>query len=160
MGSPKIEYSGIYHIFNRGNNKEDLFKEPRNYDYFLLLLQKYINPVADILAYCLLPNHFHLLVQIKERKEIAPELQGPQRISRQIGTCFGTYTKAMNRAYQRSGKLFEGRFKRVAVKTDMQYWKLVNYIHHNPEEHGLVEDYRKWPYSSFMRYEDHLSDEP
>jgi REP element-mobilizing transposase RayT len=153
MGSQSLDYGIIYHIFNRGNNKENLFKEVRNYEYFIQLLEKYITPVADILAFCLLPNHFHLLIQIKEKEMIDKDLQEPKRISRQFGTCFGTYAKAINKAYQRTGKLFENRFKRVVVATDQQYFELVNYIHQNPAKHGLVEDYREWPYSSYQEDE-------
>ena len=65
----KIDYfepGVVYHVFNRGNNKEDIFKEEKNYMYFLSLLQKYVMPVAEVYAYCLMKNHFHLVVRIKD----------------------------------------------------------------------------------------------
>ncbi len=71
---PPLEYNCYYHIFNRGNNRENIFKEERNYRYFLKLYAKYIEPVADTFAYCLLPNHFHLLVRTKTVEELQ-ELQ-------------------------------------------------------------------------------------
>ena len=61
----------FYHIYNRGNNGEDLFREERNYLYFLKLYEKYITPIADTYAYCLLKNHFHFFVRIKSEDEIA-----------------------------------------------------------------------------------------
>ena len=60
----------IYHIYNRGNNEEDIFIEERNYNYFMKLYAKYIMPVAETYAYCLLRNHFHLMVRIKSPEEI------------------------------------------------------------------------------------------
>ncbi len=59
-----------YHIYNRGNNREDIFLEDKNYFYFLDLFKKYISPLADLYAYCLMKNHFHLLIKIKEAGKI------------------------------------------------------------------------------------------
>ena len=70
MTSPSpLQYSTYYHIYNRGNNRQNVFFEERNYRYFLQLYAKYIEPVADTYAYCLLPNHFHLLVRTKSVDE-------------------------------------------------------------------------------------------
>jgi putative transposase len=75
-----LEYGKHYHIYNRGNNREDIFKTDENHRYFLLLYEKYICPVADTFAWVLMRNHFHLLVRIKERKEIdVNELPTPVR---------------------------------------------------------------------------------
>ncbi len=65
-----IEPGKYYHIFNRGNNREDLFKEEKNYLYFLKLYEHHIEPVAETYAYCLMRNHFHLLVKIKDLKHL------------------------------------------------------------------------------------------
>ena len=70
MEIDEIEEGYFYHIYNRGNNSEKIFFSEENYAYFLKLLTKYIFPVADIYAYCLLNNHFHILVRIKEKNEI------------------------------------------------------------------------------------------
>jgi len=64
-----LKYGKYYHIYNRGNNRENVFFEERNYHHFLNLYVKYIELVADTYSYCLLPNHFHLLVRIKTVKE-------------------------------------------------------------------------------------------
>ncbi|HLV24036.1 MAG TPA: hypothetical protein VKY36_04590, partial [Moheibacter sp.] len=66
----KLEKGSFYHIFNRGNNKEDLFPDENGYAHFLKLISKHIIPIADVYAYCLLKNHFHLLIQIKEDIEL------------------------------------------------------------------------------------------
>ena len=65
-----MEYGKFYHICNRGVNREDLFRNDDNYRYFLKLYAKHVEPVADTFAWCLLKNHFHLLVRIKEEHEI------------------------------------------------------------------------------------------
>ncbi|GMQ79471.1 MAG: hypothetical protein BMS9Abin02_2068 [Anaerolineae bacterium] len=66
-----LQYGQYYHIYNRGNNREILFREQRNYPYFLKLYVKYIEPVAETYAYCLMSNHFHLMVRIKTVEEQA-----------------------------------------------------------------------------------------
>jgi REP element-mobilizing transposase RayT len=68
-----------YHIYNRGNNREDLFIEKRNYPYFLSLYKKHIEPIADTYAYCLLRNHFHTSLRIKTEEEYLQQLRRPVR---------------------------------------------------------------------------------
>ncbi|WP_244140763.1 hypothetical protein [Kaistella flava (ex Peng et al. 2021)] len=70
MQIEKIEFGRFYHIFNRGNNSQDIFFEEENYSYFLKLLAKYIIPTAEIYCYCLLRNHFHLLIRIKDVEDL------------------------------------------------------------------------------------------
>jgi len=132
-----------YHIYNRGNNRETLFRTYRNYVYFLRLYKKYLFPFCDTLAYCLLPNHFHFLVRFLE------ENFDPTKVSRAFAAFFGTYTKAINKAYTRTGKLFEGRYRRKLVLDKDYLLHLVKYIHLNPQSHGLIADFRKWQHSSF-----------
>lgn len=131
----------FYHVYNRGNGGERLFREGRNYAYFLRLYARYVEPVAETFAYCLLSNHFHLLVRIR------PE--PPSDPSRAFANFFSTYTKAFNRAYDRTGSLFQKPFRRVRVDDDRYLSHLVVYIHRNPQQHGLVADFRTWPHSSY-----------
>jgi len=147
-----LHYGMYYHVYNRGNNKEALFKEERNYYYFLDLYKKYIYPIADLYAYCLLPNHFHFLVQIKEFGDMDHMFRSRNGIKVQFATFFGTYTKSINSAYQRSGILFEGRFKRKLIGSTDQFYQTIAYIHQNPQTHNLVSDYQVWPYSSYWSY--------
>jgi len=153
----------FYHIFNRGNNRENIFIEDRNYRHFLQRYAQYIEPVAMTYAYCLLRNHFHLLVRIRpvEEQEAwwreqtsgvseTPEVFCPLDPSRQFSKLFNAYAKAINKAYGRTGSLFEGRFKRLPVKSHAHLIQLVTYIHRNPQKHGFVDDFRVWPYSSYQ----------
>jgi REP element-mobilizing transposase RayT len=166
---PPVAYNTYYHIYNRGNNRENLFKEERNYRYFLKLYAKHIEPIADTFAYCLLPNHFHLLVRIKAAEEIEETLKEETlkeetlkvfktfrvlKPSQQFSNLFNAYTKAINNAYPRTGSLFEHPFGRKPVDSDAYFTQLVIYIHQNPQRHGLIADFRDWPYSS---YHAHLS---
>ncbi len=144
-----------YHIYNRGNNRENLFRQERNYDYFMRLYAKYITPVAFTFAFCLLRNHFHLLVQIHELEALrrtrtfATIDDAQDYVSLQFANLFSTYTKAFNRAYNRTGNLFVRPFKRKRVDSDRYFQQLIIYIHRNPQTHGLVTDFRSWPYSSY-----------
>src|SRR5690625_3170448 len=92
-----LEETYFYHIFNRGNNKQPIFLEDANYFYFLKLVKKHILPIADIYSYCLLNNHFHLLVKIKEECEKNP--------SQSFSNLFNAYSKAFNKRYKRTGSL-------------------------------------------------------
>lgn len=154
MSKPEpLQYGNIYHIYNRGTNGENIFIEDRNYDYFLQLYIKYIHPVVDTYAYCLLGNHFHLLVRIKTKAEIVDAgddidvaLKPP---SHYFSNLFNAYAKAINRAYGRTGSLFEHPFRRIRVVGRAYFARLVTYIHRNPKHHGFVEEIDEWPFSSY-----------
>ena len=155
MTSPSpLEYGQYYHIYNRGNNGEALFFEERNYPYFLKLYAHHILPVADTYAYCLLRNHFHVLVRIRTEEEqqtlrVSKTLRVLKSPSQQFGNLFNAYAKAINKAYDRTGSLFENPFGRVPVTSESHLVYLVTYIHQNPQKHGFVTDFRAWPYSSY-----------
>jgi REP element-mobilizing transposase RayT len=153
--SEPLQHEQFYHIYNRGINGEPLFLEERNYRYFLRLWARHIEPIADAYAYCLLSNHFHFLVRIKEEQADPIANQGFDEIgpvlvpSRQFNNLFIAYAKAFNKAYQRTGGLFESPFKRRLVEDDRYFATLVAYIHRNPQKHGFVDDFRDWAYSSY-----------
>ena len=153
MANPPALQPGVaYHIFNRGNNRENLFVEERNYRYFLQLYAHYIEPVAYTYAYCLLRNHFHLLVRARP---LGSSVQTPKvsqkvlRPSQQFSNLFNAYAKAFNQVYGRTGSLFEHPFERAIVDSDPYFRQVVIYIHRNPQKHGLVPDFRSWPFSSY-----------
>ena len=148
----KLNCGYIYHIYNRGNNQEALFKEERNYYYFLDLYKKYLHPIAHLYAYCLLPTHFHFMIRIKEWKRIENCIHDESQIWMQFRTFLGTYTKAINRAYNRSGHLFEGRYSRKIIQKDEYFYRLIVYIHQNPQNYGVVMDFKNWPFSSYNAY--------
>ena len=154
-----------YHIYNRGNNGENIFLEERNYHYFMKLYTHYIHPIADTFAYCLLRNHFHFLIRIREidptsdktdsrtaprpsDSSLAPEKRKPPY--RHFNNLFIAYTKSINKAYHRTGSLFEKPFRRKLVNKDRYFMRLVIYIHQNPQKHRLTDDFRNWTWSSYQ----------
>ncbi len=151
---PSLVPGHYYHVYNRGNNGENLFIERRNFDYFLALYEKHVAPVADTFAYCLLQNHFHLLIRIKDRENLPglEDLEGLNlRLHLPFSNFFNAYTKSINKAYHRTGSLFQKNFKRIPITSTAYLTRLVIYIHRNPQKHGLTEDFRNWPYSSFSQ---------
>ena len=95
-----------------------------------------------MIAYCLLPNHYHFLVR---QQGDYPAGLIPQRI-------FNSYSKAYNRRYEHSGTLFEGRYQAVHVVKESHLRQLCRYIHANPLKHGVVDDLEKWPYSNYLEW--------
>jgi putative transposase len=163
----------IYHIYNRGNNRQNLFYGDRNYQHFLRLYETYVSPVAETFAYCILPNHVHFLVRIKSAEEImtwakhggiskprfeklqelekeAFENELSKLISSRFRIYFMAYAKAINRQEKRIGSLFQKNFKRKAVEQGQYLTNVLLYIHTNPELHGICKDFRQWQYSSFQ----------
>ena len=161
-----LETEKIYHIYNRGINGENLFREERNYRFFMKRYAHYLGEAVDTFAYCLLKNHFHLLVRVKsvaERTQIRqkPSVKGANTIlldpSRQFGHLFNSYTQAINKAYGRTGSLFEESFARIHVDENRYFTNLINYIHTNPVKHGFTDDFTDYRHSS---YQSHLSSKP
>ncbi len=172
-----LETGKYYHIYNRGINGCNLFYEEKNYTYFLEKYAYYMSGVLDTFAYCLMPNHFHLLVRVKDfsgvknPKGSLPNLTGlrdptglgtglhhpDQFVSKKFSDLFNCYTKSINKAQQRTGSLFETPFRRIAVESDAYFTNLIWYIHHNPQKHGFVADFKDYPYTS---YHSHLSFKP
>ena len=151
---PPLLYDTYYHIYNRGNNRENIFIQERNYEHFLNLYAKYIEPVAETFAYCLLRNHFHILVRIRAEDEIDQILKISKTFkvwnpSRNFSDFFNAYAKAINNAYGRTGSLFQHPFGHVLVSNERQFWKVIAYIHQNPQKHKFVEDFRGWKWSSY-----------
>ncbi|MFA6923810.1 MAG: hypothetical protein WC223_06090 [Bacteroidales bacterium] len=150
MKQDVFETGVVYHIFNRGNNKEDIFREDRNYYYFLSLVKKYLLSISDIYAYCLLKNHFHILLRIKDNNELSEKLQAKPFLA--FSNLFNTYTKSINKAYNRTGSLFQEHLQRNRVKDESYLIKLIAYIHLNPLKHQFTNDFRNYPFSSYKAY--------
>jgi hypothetical protein len=171
-------YDTCYHIYNRGVNGGNLFFEERNYDLFLKLYEKHLAAVTDLFAYCLLKNHFHLDLRVKSEEEIIEILKtlgvslaidlptrhgdpanriegqwrkplGSRYVSDRFSHFFNAYAKTINKAYNRTGSLFQHPFGRVPIRTDCQFWNVIAYIHQNPQKHGFVRDFREWKWSSY-----------
>jgi putative transposase len=121
----KLQYSSYYHIYNRGNNKEIIFKEAENYFYFLNLWKKYIEPVAETFCFNLLPNHFHFFIRIREKiivtlSENSNDLK-EKSLEQSFSNLFNAYAKAINKKYNRTGSLFQERFRRKEILNDLIY---------------------------------------
>jgi len=131
----------MYHIYNRAVGSERLFKTDRNYQYFLSKYDKYISPVADTFCYCLMPNHFHLLLKIKDLSYLSSVLKienahSNNHISQQFSNFFNAYTKAYNKENRRLGSLFMKPFKRKLIKDE----KYLKYFYEFPELISISEE--------------------
>lgn len=152
-----------YHIYNRGSEKRWIFENRWDYKRFLKILSYYrfagpkpkfskfsenkFNPnlgkiIVEIVAFCLMPNHFHLLVkQVQDNG-----------ITEYLSKVSNSYTKYYNIKYNRVGPLFQGEFKAVLVESDVQLLHLSRYIHLNPLIAFLVDDLREYEWSSYNEY--------
>jgi len=167
----------VYHIYNHAVGKENLFKQPRNYAYFWQLWNKYITPYFANYAYCLMPNHFHVLCKAKEVSEsILEKIQKEETIKSaafikgeipvnafyesQFQRLFGTYSKAINKQEEnRYGSLFVAKFRRTVIPSKEDFLFYLFYIHHNPIHHNFVEDFSDWEHSSYKIYTEKVKEE-
>src|SRR3989338_4654724 len=142
-----------YHVYNRGTEKRLLFQEPKDYKKFLQIMnnlkriyhrggppKKYVS----VVAYCLNPNHFHLLVKQKEERGVSVFLH-------RLCTA---YTMYFNQKYQRKGRLFQGTYKAKHINTDAYLLWVTTYINGNAQLHSLVEDAKAYPWCSYRSYID------
>ncbi len=151
----------VFHIYNHANGSENLFRNDENYRYFLRKYADYIYPLADTYAYCLLPNHFHLMVRIRSEDVLFEYLKGKDLrgfenlgglVSKQFSNFFNAYSKAYNEMYDRKGSLFMHRFKRKPVQDETYFTRLIAYIHLNPVKHGFCCNLLDWKHSSIHAY--------
>ena len=149
MKTQPFEPAHYYHIYNRGNNKENIFKEDENYYYFLNLVKKYLLQIADIYAYCLLPNHFHLLVKIKEEKLLPLKIKSRKvKIHQPFSNLFNAYAKAINKKYKRTGSLFQEHLKRINIEDESYLKNVIIYINTNSSHHNIA-NYKTYKHSSY-----------
>ena len=138
-----IQYTqgGYYHIYNRGAGRQAIFREHDNYVYLLALVKERLAHLQlTLIAYCLLPNHYHWLV--RQDGEFPAGLLA-QRV-------FNSYAKSFNNRYGRNSTLFESRFKAKPVLTNSYLRQICLYIHANPVRHGLSITPALWPYSDYL----------
>jgi putative transposase len=165
----------LYHIYNRTNNQELLFRSDANRHFFLNRYNTYLSPFLDTYCWCLLPNHFHFLVRIKSAAEIKNYLLGMETLNamekeylatdqpsskvleRAFHRFFTSYSMAFNKQYHRKGNLFHRPFKRVEIIRESHFTQAVVYIHANPLKHRICNDFMKYKWSSWQSV---LSTEP
>src|SRR6266403_698935 len=116
-----------YHVYNRGNNRQRVFLERENYLFFLRRWRHHISSSAQVICYCLMPNHYHFLIQLKA-----------DEFSEAMQAFTLSYTKALNKRYGRVGSVFQGRFRAIHVDGDPYLLHLSRYIHLNPLSAHLV----------------------
>jgi putative transposase len=144
-----------YHFYNRGNNRQAVFFERENYLYFLKSLQKYVLPHVEVITYCLMPTHYHLLVRVKQQtSEVLETSEVLSGISKGISLAmqkFGiSYTKAINKRFDRVGSLFQGQFQGKPITSYKHLLILCIYIHANPVKDGLVFTPDEWEFSNYL----------
>ncbi|MEI6348112.1 MAG: hypothetical protein WCP69_09225 [Bacteroidota bacterium] len=163
MSDPKtpLEAGNYYHIYNRGINSCDIFREPGNYEYFLKLYEKHINPIADTYAWVLMPNHFHILIRIHDDVDVIRiDQTGFENLSgiinkpphQHFSNLFNAYSKAYNKYFNRHGSLFERPFRRKLIDNEVYLRTVLKYIHNNPLKHGFCSHPMEYPWSSYMDY--------
>src|SRR5207245_11338614 len=135
----RIEFPGaFYHVINRGQSRRDIFLEDKGRQSFLDLLGELVRLwKVEIYAYCLMSNHYHLL--------LSTPATGLARAMRHLD---GVYTQKFNRVHHRDGPLFRGRYKAILIDAEEHFLSVVRYIHHNPVAAGLVTDMDRYPWSS------------
>ena len=181
----KLQPNCSYHIFNHANGFENIFTVDDNYRFYLDKYQQYILPIAETYAYCLLPNHFHLVVRIR-RKEVIEEVYRnfkstnfskvpnfgkvensgkveitdniiEQFISKQFANLFSCYTQSFNKVNKRRGSLFLKNFRREPIENKAYFLNAVIYTHRNPVHHAFCDRYTDWSYTSFCEIKEHNS---
>ena len=146
----------FYHIYNRGNAKNDIFINDEDFKFFLLRLRQNLFPDEDssnriqhlpkgsfsLISYCLMPNHFHFI--IKQNSEIPT--------SKLILKVCTSYSKYFNKKYERVGHVFQDRFKQVHINDNSYLIWLVAYVHQNPKVAGLIKNLKDYPWSSYRDF--------
>lgn len=146
----------LYHIYNRGNNKQQIFFNPENYLFFLKKVRKYIQPHCDILTWCLMPNHFHFLVNADNRTIQTRIIAGSERnvMGEGIRNLLSSYTQAINKQNDSTGSLFQQNTKAKPISKGSNLYDRTcfHYIHQNPLVAKMVSKMEDWEYSSFKDY--------
>ena len=175
----KLQPNCSYHIFNHANGFENIFTVDDNYRFYLDKYQQYILPIAETYAYCLLPNHFHLVVRIRRREVLEevfrnfkstnfskfPNLEKVEvtdnmieyYISKQFANLFSCYTQSFNKVNKRRGSLFLKNFRREPIENKAYFLNAVIYTHRNPVHHAFCDRYTDWSYTSFCEIKERNS---
>lgn len=170
----KFSQEACYHIYNRSVGRELLFRENDNYVFFLNKWNKYLGSYCSTYAYCLMPNHFHFLIKCrktssdviqlinkenstKSKEYIKGKIEYTSFIESQFKRFFNSYSAAYNKKYNRTGSLFQAKFKRVSISDIVHFKYMLWYIHHNVIHHNIAEDYNLWPHTSYHAYLDQKS---
>lgn len=143
-----------YHVYNRGINKQDVFITDNDYELFISLLKRYLSPKVhrdekgrkypnfyqsiDLIAYCLMPNHYHMLVYVRDK---------PMDLAKAMSSHQVAFVSNYNKIHNRVGHLFQGRYKARVIECDADLQNIFDYIHKNPGK-----EYSSYEYSSYKYY--------
>jgi len=138
----RYQEAGYYHIINRGVERRLIFLEPQDYDFFSDLLLKLTKEYDIIIhAYCLMTNHYHILLETKQIN-----------LSKAMQFVNDKYAKYFNKKYSRSGHLWQGRYKSYPLFDDAHFWIVAKYIERNPIKANMVQDVELYKYQSFFQW--------
>lgn len=145
--------NSIYHIYNQGNNRETTFKETEDYHAFLRKLNFHLKPNCTILTYCLMPNHFHIIILTTEKSNEKVKIGSLNltRVTNAFRLILSEYAQDFNKKYNRSGSLFRQKTKyKLADNMEPQYLKnLIYYVLSNPFDLKNIKKLEDWSFSSF-----------
>ncbi len=169
-----MQPGNFYHLYNHANGNENIFLEERNYFFFLQQMNTHILPVSRIYAYSLMPNHFHLLAQLKTEEELIQQFEQQiktkqilsnnnqlvfnqqdylfKKANKAYSNFFNSYTQSFNKFYNRKGSLFMQNLKSEEINTDNSFCKVVHYLHANPVHHRFVKSLEDWPHTSYKNF--------
>lgn len=155
----------VYHVFNQGNNREVIFRQREDYLIFLRLIRKLILPQCELVAYCLMPNHFHFIIYTDERVEQLAKQGGLllDPVTNGLRKLLSGYARIFNKKYNRTGSLFRQKTKAKLLTEDSIVVTTTGgqvdycahcfiYVHQNPWKAGLVTRLEDWEYSSFRDF--------
>ncbi|MHC1781976.1 MAG: transposase [Anaerolineaceae bacterium] len=140
-----------YHFYNRGNNHQAIFFERESYLFFLHGMKKYLSEYLDILGYCLMPTHYHILVRVRSFIQTS-EVYKTSEVSLAMQKLLISYTKAINKRFDRVGALFQGQFQAKLIQQDDHLLHLCAYIHANPVKDNLVSRPEDWEFSNYLEW--------
>jgi len=137
----RITYPGFYHVINRGVERRNIYYEDDDFDFFMELLSKlseFYN--ISIHSYCLMTNHYHILMETREKN-----------ISKAMQFLNDKYAKYFNKKYNRTGHLWQGRFASYYLYDDVHFWYVSKYIERNPIEANMVKSIDSYKHQSFFQ---------
>ena len=147
--SRNLTNNGYYHVLSRGNNKKKIFRCEEDYIKFLMITSKYLKKYEiSIYHYCLMPNHFHFLLQAQKAIHLPKFMQG----------LLQSYSWHFRKRYDTVGFLFQNRYKSLFIGKESYLLECARYIERNPLRSGLVHDLGKYPWNSFLYYSTGLDD--
>ncbi|MCX6277746.1 MAG: transposase [Bacteroidetes bacterium] len=136
-----LEPGKYYHIYNRAKNGDPLFENEEAFRFFMKLYKSHIAPIAETYAYCLLHDHLHLLIRIKDDAEGS--------LFKPFAILFNSYTSGYNRHNGKEGRIFKFKLKRIEIRSLPNFREMIRYVNQNPWRHGVTDHPGSYRFSSF-----------